>query len=84
VSAELESSLKELAAELHITPEAAEQIWKDYHSKKNDWDKADERLVSEQPQLKPSVWRATNPFDLFSLTRAKRAPHKGSKEGRSR
>lgn len=34
VSAELESFLKELAAELHITPEAAEQIWKDYHSKK--------------------------------------------------
>jgi hypothetical protein len=30
-SAEPESFLKELAAELHITPEAAEQIWKDYH-----------------------------------------------------
>jgi hypothetical protein len=30
-STELESFLKELAAELHITREAAEQIWKDYH-----------------------------------------------------
>jgi hypothetical protein len=30
-STELESFLNELAAELHITPEAAEQIWKDYH-----------------------------------------------------
>ena len=30
-STELQSFLKELAAELHITPEAAEQIWKDYH-----------------------------------------------------
>src|SRR5215469_10156124 len=31
MSTELGSFLKELAAELHITPEATEQIWKDYH-----------------------------------------------------
>jgi hypothetical protein len=30
-SAELEPFLKELAAELHITPEVMAQIWKDYH-----------------------------------------------------
>jgi hypothetical protein len=54
ISTELESFLKELAAELHITPEAAEQIWKDYHSNKEmTRDKVHEQLVSEQPQLKP-------------------------------
>jgi hypothetical protein len=31
LSTELESFLTELAAELHSTPEAAEQIWKGYH-----------------------------------------------------
>lgn len=51
---ELGSFLKELAAELRITPEAAEQIWKDYHPKKEmTEDKVLEQLVSEQLHPKP-------------------------------
>lgn len=34
MSTELESFLKELATELHITPEAAEAIWKEYDPEK--------------------------------------------------
>jgi hypothetical protein len=50
---ELESFLKELAAELCITPEAAERIWKDYHPKKGmTKDEVHEHPVSQQPELR--------------------------------
>ena len=54
MSTEPESFLKELAAELRITAEAAERIWKDYHPKKETTkDKVHEQLLGEQPQPQP-------------------------------
>ena len=47
IGTELESFLKELAGELHITPEAAEQIWKDYHP--------EQETTRDEPQELASV-----------------------------
>jgi hypothetical protein len=45
ISPELQSFLKELAAELRITSETAERIWKDYHpEKENTEDEVYEQL----------------------------------------
>jgi hypothetical protein len=47
MSTELESFLKELAAELHISPEAAEQIWNDYHP--------EQQTTKDEPQERGKV-----------------------------
>ena len=50
IGPELESFLKELAAELRITSETAEQIWKDYHpEQKITEDEINKQLVGKRP-----------------------------------
>lgn len=54
---ELEAFLKELAAELHITRETAQQIWKDYHP--------EQETTHDEPQKPGSLSAAAKVSDRY-------------------
>ena len=59
MSIELESFLKKLAAELHITPKATQQIWKDYHPEQETFRDEPQKPGTLSGAAKGKRWIAT-------------------------